>query len=67
MEILFFYLLVGTFLCYAEASSQCDPHYFACSNGRCVYYTQVCDRNDDCGDNSEEVHWDSESSFLYHF
>ncbi|CAL1301564.1 unnamed protein product [Larinioides sclopetarius] len=54
MEILFFYLLVGTFLCYAEASSQCDPHYFACSNGRCVYYTQVCDRNDDCGDNSEE-------------
>ncbi|GBN25860.1 Low-density lipoprotein receptor-related protein 2 [Araneus ventricosus] len=54
LQVVLFSLLAEAFLYYAEASSQCDPHYFQCSNGECVYYTKVCDGNDDCGDNSEE-------------
>ncbi|GBN83676.1 hypothetical protein AVEN_224604-1, partial [Araneus ventricosus] len=47
-------LLAGYFFYYAEASSQCAPSQFKCSNGRCISMGNLCDGNKDCGDNSDE-------------
>ncbi len=32
----------------------CTPDQFTCSNGRCVQKRWLCDREDDCGDASDE-------------
>ncbi|GBN38110.1 hypothetical protein AVEN_100186-1 [Araneus ventricosus] len=46
--------LACAFLCYAEASTQCASAEFKCSNGRCTAITNLCDGNNNCGDNSDE-------------
>ena len=32
----------------------CPMHSFRCQNKRCVEYSNVCDGNNDCIDNSDE-------------
>ena len=32
----------------------CRRNEFTCNNGKCVTETRKCDRNDDCGDGSDE-------------
>ncbi|GBM79296.1 Low-density lipoprotein receptor-related protein 2 [Araneus ventricosus] len=62
MEILVLIsLLAGAFLCYAEAATKCASDEFKCSNGRCTLINNLCDRRNDCGDNSDEQFCD-----LYH-
>lgn len=36
--------------------SECDEEQFTCSNGQCKPQFFVCDRMNDCGDNSDEEH-----------
>lgn len=36
--------------------SECDEEQFSCSNGLCRPQYFVCDRVNDCGDNSDEEH-----------
>uniref|UniRef100_A0A7E4V2M4 EGF-like domain-containing protein n=1 Tax=Panagrellus redivivus TaxID=6233 RepID=A0A7E4V2M4_PANRE len=33
----------------------CTNEQFKCANGRCINVTLACDRNDDCGDASDEI------------
>lgn len=33
----------------------CGPDFFMCSNKVCIPKIWVCDNDDDCGDNSDEV------------
>uniref|UniRef100_UPI00358DDFAF very low-density lipoprotein receptor-like n=1 Tax=Myxine glutinosa TaxID=7769 RepID=UPI00358DDFAF len=40
----------------SPASSSCDPTQLACANGRCVPVAWRCDRDDDCGDGTDERH-----------
>ena len=35
--------------------SECDEEEHQCDNGNCVNERYVCDGEDDCGDNSDEV------------
>ena len=32
----------------------CSSSEFTCNNGKCVPYLWKCDKNNDCGDNSDE-------------
>lgn len=36
------------------ASSCCSTGYFECNNLNCITSSNVCNGNDDCGDNSDE-------------
>lgn len=36
----------------------CEPDEFACDNAKCIDRSWVCDRVDDCGDNSDEINCD---------
>lgn len=33
----------------------CRSDEFTCANGRCIQQRWRCDRDDDCGDNSDEI------------
>jgi hypothetical protein len=33
----------------------CSSDQFKCANGKCVNSTMACDRNNDCGDASDEI------------
>ncbi|VDD90121.1 unnamed protein product, partial [Enterobius vermicularis] len=33
----------------------CSANQFKCANGKCINATLACDRNDDCGDASDEI------------
>ena len=36
-------------------SNSCPQNQFTCSNKRCIAANKICDGNDDCGDDSDEV------------
>ncbi|XP_058238194.1 low-density lipoprotein receptor-related protein 1B-like isoform X2 [Hemibagrus wyckioides] len=38
----------------SAAESLCNGSFFMCANGRCVPLPSVCNRHDDCGDQSDE-------------
>uniref|UniRef100_A0A3P9I7U2 Uncharacterized protein n=1 Tax=Oryzias latipes TaxID=8090 RepID=A0A3P9I7U2_ORYLA len=38
-----------------QNSEPCQPHQFTCQNGRCVAQDFVCDGDNDCGDESDEL------------
>ncbi|XP_071128570.1 scavenger receptor cysteine-rich domain-containing protein DMBT1-like isoform X5 [Mytilus edulis] len=38
-----------------QQSKGCNPDEFTCSNGNCVPHRLVCDSEDDCIDNSDEI------------
>lgn len=46
------------------AAQTCQPGQFSCQNGRCIPENWRCDRDDDCGDESDEPLWCSESLFF---
>ena len=37
----------------------CSPLYFKCNNNKCIIANWVCDGDNDCGDNSDEVNNDN--------
>lgn len=50
-----------------HADKPCDPGTFKCANGRCILERWRCDRENDCGDNSdEEPHLCSKYHFSWH-
>ena len=40
------------------AGSECSPGQFRCRNHNCTYSFHVCDLEDNCGDNSDELYCD---------
>lgn len=46
------------------ANRVCKKGYRRCVNGRCVGHGSWCDGRDDCGDNSDEMFCNGESSAL---
>ena len=39
-----------------NAQTTCRDLQYRCQNGRCIFHTNQCDGDDDCGDYSDEVH-----------
>ena len=48
-------LLLLLLLLLSSSVSECDEEEHQCDNGNCVNERYVCDGEDDCGDNSDEV------------
>lgn len=46
------------------AAQTCQLGQFSCQNGRCIPENWRCDRDNDCGDESDEPLWCSESLFF---
>ena len=42
----------------------CNGQEFQCTNERCVYEAFVCDGDDDCEDNSDELHCCESDTFF---
>lgn len=38
-----------------QAEKKCNETAYACGNGRCINETLLCNRNDDCGDGTDEL------------
>lgn len=36
-------------------NSTCPPGFFKCNNDKCIPEKWICDKDNDCGDNSDEV------------
>ena len=40
---------------YFYTDESCDDDEFQCASGKCIIQSYVCDRDNDCGDWSDEV------------
>ena len=40
---------------YIMLLGNCPLHHFQCKNKRCVPHSKICNANNDCGDNSDEI------------
>lgn len=60
--------LYATFLwiCFVFLAQHCNAGLFQCHNGMCVPRSYVCDRDDDCGDRSDELNCSMYSLRLHH-
>ncbi|PVD27755.1 hypothetical protein C0Q70_12927 [Pomacea canaliculata] len=38
-----------------KRASDCGDGHYACSNGQCIQEEWLCDTEDDCGNNEDEV------------
>ncbi|XP_026096551.1 low-density lipoprotein receptor-related protein 1 isoform X3 [Carassius auratus] len=41
--------------CNGPAEKKCNDTAYACGNGKCISETLLCNRNDDCGDGTDEL------------
>ena len=54
-QLIFEFVYAITFDMNSFIFKECPENYFQCSNSRCVQTSNICDGNDDCGDNSDEI------------
>lgn len=40
---------------FLQAEKKCNDTAYACGNGKCISETLLCNRNDDCGDGTDEL------------
>lgn len=52
LYLVFHAILVILFL---SGPNGCEPNEFQCNNRKCVLKTWLCDSDNDCGDNSDEL------------
>ncbi|GBN54098.1 hypothetical protein AVEN_69429-1 [Araneus ventricosus] len=56
LEVVLISFLACAFLHYAEGA--CSSAGFKCMNGKCLSASQFCNKNNDCGDSSDEKYCD---------
>lgn len=57
------YLLIS----FLKGMFGCQPNEFRCSNKKCILKTWVCDGQDDCGDNFDELNCNQRRNGILHF
>lgn len=50
---------------FSDRNITCGPKEFKCANGKCISAQWKCDRQDDCGDNSDEAQCSEGGAGIY--